>query len=447
MSRSGRIQAPPGFRDSPNRVLNPGEVVASAYAVRAEVARTETGIVYEARDLMLDRPVAMKLAWRDPGSPSLVPEARRCAQVRAPCAVAIHGVGNYQGLEYVVAERVTGALLRELLQQPLPAEAYLARLRALVAAVARAHEHGVAIGDLSSATILLESPGSAGARSNAERCGESIDRSGDADRRLVLGRLSLSQVPAFGPLGQIVAPEVVRREALATDPAAAEAIDLYGLGCLAIELACGAPPFTSIDPAEELRGHAFFAPPRLADLRPDLPGELSDLVEWLLAKTPAARPSSAHDVLAQLDALLERLGPRTRPVRVLVVDDDAARARWLWSLARRAHAGAVVEISSEGTDAAHKLNRDKPDLVFVDASLHGAMNALELCMYARAAEPDSRPQLVLIGDASERDRPLLARTAESWLPETHALAREVIDHVRRVAAGQPRRRKPRTISG
>src|SRR5436190_3660768 len=120
MSRSGRFLAPPGFRDSPTRALNPGEVVASAYAIRAEVARTETGIVYEARDLTLDRAVAMKVAWRDPGMPSLIPEARRCAQVRDPCAVAIHGVGNYQGLEYIIAERVTGVLLRELLQQPLP---------------------------------------------------------------------------------------------------------------------------------------------------------------------------------------------------------------------------------------------------------------------------------------------------------------------------------------
>src|SRR5215470_19553063 len=125
MGRSGSFQAPPGFRDSPIGALNQGDVVASTYTIRGEVARTDTGIVYEARDLMIDRPVALKLAWRDPGSPSLVPEARRCAQVRDPCAVAIHGIGNHQGLEYVVAERVTGSLLRDLLQHPLPPELYL----------------------------------------------------------------------------------------------------------------------------------------------------------------------------------------------------------------------------------------------------------------------------------------------------------------------------------
>ncbi len=424
MRRSGKLMVPPGYRDSPTRVLNPGEVVASAYTIRCELVRTETGIVYEAHDMLIDRLVALKLAWRDPGMPSLVTEARRCAQVRDPCAVAIHCIGNYQGIEYVVAERVTGTLLREHLHKPLPPQTYLTKLRALFAAVARAHEHGVAIGDISGATILV-----------------------DKDGRMILGRLSMSQVPAFGPLGQILAPEVVRGEVAASDPAAAEAIDLYGLGCIAIELACGAPPFTSADRDAELRGHAFQPPPRLADLRPELPAELSDLVEWLLAKPPLGRPASARDVLAQLDALALRLGPKTRTIRVLVVDDDTSRGRWLWSLARRAHASVVVEISSEGTDAAHKLHRDKPDLVFVDASLRGVMNALELCMYARGIDADPQPQLVLIGDLPERDRALFAEAAVPSIPESHALPNEVIDRVRRLAAVPERRRKPRTISG
>jgi CheY-like chemotaxis protein len=424
MRRSGKLMVPPGFRDSPTRVLNPGEVVASAYTIRCELARTETGIVYEAHDMLVDRLVALKLAWRDPGMPSLVIEARRCAQVRDPCAVAIHCIGNYQSIEYVVAERVTGTMLRDLLQISLPTQEYLTKLRALIAAVARAHEHGVAVGDISGSTILV-----------------------DKDGRMILGRLSMSQVPAFGPLGQILAPEVVRGEVAPSDPAAAEAIDLYGLGCIAIELACGGPPFTSTDRETELHGHAFLVPPRLADLRPDLPTELSDLVEWLLAKPPLGRPSSARDVLDQLDALIERLGTKTRSIRVLIVDDDTARGHWLWSLVRRAHAGAVVEVSSEGTDAAHKLHRDKPDLVLVDATLRGVMNALELCMYARGIDADPQPQLVLIGDLPERDRALLAAADVPSIPESHALPNEVIDRVRHLVAVPRRRTKPRTISG
>ncbi|TMQ16488.1 MAG: hypothetical protein E6J91_11665 [Deltaproteobacteria bacterium] len=395
MGRSGSFQAPPGFRDSATRALNPGEVVTSTYAVRAEVARTDTGIVYEARDMMLDRPVALKLAWRDPGMPSLILEARRCAAVRDPCAVAIYGMGNHQGIEYVAGERVAGRLLAEVLQQPLPAPELLAKHRRLVGAVTRAHEAGIAVGELSGATVLV-----------------------DDDGRMVLGRLSLSQVPAFGPRGRILAPEVVRGEVQASDPSAAEAIDLYGLGCVAIEMARGLPPFVDADPAIELRGHALEAPPRLGQVRPDLPGELSDLVEWLLEKRPVTRPRSAR------------------------------RGRWLWSLARRGYAAAQVELASEGTDAAHKLNRDLPDLVFVSAGLRGVMNAYELCMYARGIEAEHPPQLVLIGGTAERDRALFAEAAVPCLADDFGLGSAVLERVRGVAREPPRRRRTRsTISG
>ncbi len=425
MSKPASFAAPPGFRDSPTPPLTSGEVVASTYTIRDEIARTDTGLLLEARDMIMDRLVAFKLAWRDPGTPSLLLEARRCAAVRDPCAVAIHAMGHHHGAEYVVGERITGALLRDRVREPVSREAYLHDLRTLVAAVARAHEAGIAVGDISGSTVLVTDDG-----------------------RIVLGRLSLSQVPAFGPRGQILAPEVVRGEVEAADPAAAEAIDLYGLGCVAIEIACGRPPFAGGGVEDELRGHGFEPPPRLADLRPDLPGELSDLVDWLLATPPAGRPRSALDVLAQLDAVIERHGTKTRSVRVLVVDDDAPRARWLWNLARRADASAMVEIATEGTDAAHKLNRDNPDLVLVSAGLRGVMNALELCMYARGLEAEHRSQVVVIGEVADRDRALFANASAGFLAADLGLGNAVLDAIRATAAAPARRRKPRsTVSG
>src|SRR3954467_10911585 len=159
MGRSGSFQAPPGFRDSPIGALNQGDVVASTYTIRGEVARTDTGLVYEARDMMIDRPVALKRAWRDPGMPSLILEARRCAAVRDPCAVAIHGMGNHQGIEYVVGERVSGRLLAHAMAQPSVPSEHLAKLRQLAAAIARAHESGVAVGAVSGATVLVDPGG------------------------------------------------------------------------------------------------------------------------------------------------------------------------------------------------------------------------------------------------------------------------------------------------
>ena len=425
MRRPVNFQAPSGFRDSSTSPLKPGEVVGSTYSIREEIARTETGIVFEARDMMLDRLVALKLAWRDAGQPSLLVEARRCAAVRDPCAVAIHGMGNHQGVEYVVGERIVGRPLGERLTAPLPAPDYLARLRTLVAAVVRAHEGWIAVGEVSGATVLVDGTG-----------------------RMVLGRLSLSQVPSLGPLGELPAPEVVRGEVEASDPAAAEAIDLYGLGCLAIELACGKRPFAHTDPAVELQGHAYRPAPRIVELRPDLPEELSDLVEWLVEKRPAARLRSAFDVLAQLDAIIGRLGAVPRSLRVLVVDDDPTRGRWLWSVARRAHPAAQVEIASDGTDAAQKLNRDVPDLVLVRSALRGVMNAFELCMYARGLPSEHHTQLVLIGEITDGDRALLDDALVPCLPDDPQLGTAVLERVRAVMAAPPRRRRPRiTVSG
>ncbi len=168
----------------------------------------------------------------------------------------------------------------------------------------------------------------------------------------------------------------------------------------------------------------------------------------MLAKSPNARPRSAGDVLAQLEAVIERLGHRTRVLRVLIVDDDTARARWLWSLARRAHAAAVVEIASEGTDAAHKLNRDQPDVVFVNAALRGVMNALELCMYARGLEGGHRSQMILVGDVSDRDKALFADASVQFISDDGLLSNAVLERVRQAFSERPRTRKPRTtVSG
>jgi serine/threonine protein kinase len=429
-----------GFRESPDPALAPGELVADAYRVVGEIARSETGAVFEARDMLLGRRVALKLGWRDAGTPSLVAEAKRCAAVREPCAAHVYGMGVHADAEYIVGERVTGHLLRDELDRGLPADVYLSRLRGLALAVAHAHDAGIAIGDLSGSTVLVCAADPADAAPDGKA----------RETRLVLGRLSLSQLPALGPHGQLVAPEVARGEVDAFDPTGAEALDLYGLGCAAVELACGASPFAEDDLTAELRAHAADPPPRLADLRPDLPPELSDLVDWLLAKQPALRPRSARDVLAQLDAIVERAGPAVRVLRVLIVEHDTARARWRWSLARRADAAAIIETASEGSDAAHKLNRDQPDLVFVDAKLRGVMNALELCMYARglASAHYTPGKMFLLGEVSEGDRGLFDQARVASIPDDPTMPSIVLDVIRAAARERPRTRRPRTtISG
>ncbi len=233
-------------------------------------------------------------------------------------------------------------------------------------------------------------------------------------------------------------PEVVRGDALPGDPEAAEAIDLYGLGCLAIELARGTPPFQS----DDRQGGA--PRPRAAPRRARSPscGRIcgEDLRSGRVAARQAAgRPTADGSRRARAARRADRAARRHGPhARVLVVALDAARARWSLGLARRAHAGASVEIAREGTDATHKLHRDRPALVLVDAALRGVMNALELCMYARGIEADDQPELILIGDLAERERALFAGVAVTALPSRRPCrARSSI-----TSAGSPGRAAP-----
>jgi serine/threonine-protein kinase len=130
LKKTGPFAVPPGFRESTTAALSAGEVVTSTYQIRQEILRTDTGAVYEARDLLLDRLVAMKFAWRDASNPPLLAEARRCSIVRDPCSVAIYGMGNHNGVEYVVAERVLGTLLSGHLEAGgLPHDRFLTKLR------------------------------------------------------------------------------------------------------------------------------------------------------------------------------------------------------------------------------------------------------------------------------------------------------------------------------
>lgn len=386
------IQVPAGFRDSETPALRVGEVVDSAYQIAAHLGNSDTGAVYEARDMLIDRTVALKLAWRDPNAARLLPEARQCSAVRGGPAVTVFAVGNHHGAEYVVSERVTGERLGERLAQGALEDGDLIELwRKLVAAVAECHGAGMAVGDVSGATALLLT----GAR--------------PSERRVVLGRFSMSQIPAVGRFGQIFAPEIARGLAGADDPMAAEAIDLYSLGAAAIELASGKPLFDDDDVRNVLRGHAERSPPTLHDYRAELPGELSDLVDWLLVKEPDARPPSVAEVLDELDAIIERNAATKHVMRVLIVDGNAPRARWLGSLARRASPHAAVSQAADGGEAAEKIERDYPDLLLVDATLAGSMNALELGMYARSLETTTRCRVAVLGEASPRNQAVLER--------------------------------------
>jgi hypothetical protein len=386
------FRGPPGHRDSGRPIFATSEVVSSTYQIRELLHGSERGQVFEAWDMVLERVVALEAAWRDPDVPPLLHQARATSAIDHDCTARIIGLGHHHGTEFLVAERIVGPSLREHVAAlhaagaSIPAVDAVGMLAALAHGLAAVHRAGQVAGRLGAGTIVRLS-----------------------NRRLVLSRFALGQgqIEAEAP---VFAPEVITG-AHAPEPGSkrAVAVDLYGFGCVVMELCTGKPPFER-DSAEAVQfAHVHERPPRLAAARPDLPVELGDLVDELLAKRPASRPASAARVGAQLDVIARRAAAMAPGVRVLVGDDRPERVRRLWSLIRRAHAGAEVDAAASTDEVVQtlSLSRDQPALLVLSPALPGSWSVLALCgELGRRGEPLSYSIVVVsatIDELPERD--------------------------------------------
>lgn len=372
---------PPGYRDSGQPLFNPGTVIASTYQVRSLLATRRTGQLFEARDMQLEREVVIRGAWRDDDVPSLLAEARAIARIHDPCVVQIHGMGHHQDVEYVIGERVEGMVLADAIAalygrgQRLAIPDVIEHLTQLARSLSALHRVGLWAPLLSTRSLLF-----------------------GYDQRLVMGEFALGQGMREDEL-VCLAPEVVNglrptQEGIART---AEAIDLYALGCIAVELLTGQPPFTSETLVGLQHAHVYAPPPKLVAIREEIPRELADLIDELLAKRPQDRPVSADAVAQQLGVIAVRLATR-RAVRVLIVDREHGRRARLASTLRRAHAALQIEVARDGEAAIAAMQEAAPDVLVFDMHLEGNMNGLELCMYVRGLASMREAVLVALSD-------------------------------------------------
>src|SRR5439155_11929602 len=127
-----------------------------------ELGRGGMGVVYKARQLVLNRLVALKMILAgELASPEqrlrFRLEAEMAARVRAPKVVQVYEVGEHQGRPFLAMELVEGGnLARRLAGRPLPPWEAAALVEVLARAVHTAHQHGVVHRDLKPANILLQ---------------------------------------------------------------------------------------------------------------------------------------------------------------------------------------------------------------------------------------------------------------------------------------------------
>jgi serine/threonine-protein kinase len=251
--------------------------LAGQYDVEREIGRGGMGIVYLARDLKLDRPVAIKtLPAHLAGSPDVrerfLREARTAAHLSHPSIVPIHRADEIGGQVFFVMGYVDGeSLAQQLAERGRPPFVQtIAQLRDVALALGYAHARGVVHRDVKAENILIE---------------RGTGRAVVTD--FGIARLAESkQLTATGQvLGTVhyMSPEQVSGDAIDGRS------DVYALGVVAFLALSGTFPFDSETPSAVLVSHVTRPAPKLLDAAPDVPPALAAIVDRCLAKNPADR--------------------------------------------------------------------------------------------------------------------------------------------------------------
>jgi eukaryotic-like serine/threonine-protein kinase len=241
--------------------------------------------VWQARDLRLGRPVAVKeLSVEEPRDSTALErferEARAIARLSHPNIVSVYDFGNQDGQSYLVMELVEGPTLAQLLADgPLPIPDVLAAAAQTCDGLAAAHAAGIVHRDIKPGNLILTPTGV------VKICDFGVARLLDA---AALANLTGSSDVMGSP--NYMAPEQIKG-----GPIGPEA-DLYALGCVMYALFAGSPPFMGESPVAIAHQHLTTSPEPLRTRRPELAAEVETLVTELLAKKPADRPSDAASV-------------------------------------------------------------------------------------------------------------------------------------------------------
>jgi eukaryotic-like serine/threonine-protein kinase len=245
--------------------------------------------VWLAEDLMLTRPVAVKVLKPQLASDPVIAERFRreavaAASLNHPNIVAIYDTVDEGGRQAVVMQYVPGRSLRELLddRQQLSPEMTIRIARAVASALDRAHSANIVHRDVKPGNIMLTSEG-----------GVLLTDFGIA--KATSGETDLTSDNIMMGTAKYLSPEQVRGRKL--DGRA----DLYSLGLVLYECLAGRVPFRGDSDADTALARLQRDPTPLGRLRPNLPFGLAELIHRLLARSPDDRPSSGAAIIAALD--------------------------------------------------------------------------------------------------------------------------------------------------
>jgi Tol biopolymer transport system component len=304
-----------------------------SYEIVSPLGAGGMGEVYRARDLKLNRDVAIKVLPEhlalDPAALSRFErEAQAAAALNHPNIMAIHGFGAAQGVAYAVTELLEGETLREKLGgSALPTRKAVDYALQIVHGIAAAHQKGVIHRDLKPENVFVSEEGRVkildfGLAKTAAPAGE-------GSLLQTQSGLPTSPGTVMGTVGYM-SPEQVRGRPVD------HRTDIFSFGVVFYEMLSGLRAFHGDSHVETMNAILKEDPPDLTTSSSGIPMALDRIVRRCLEKSPAERFHSAHDLGLALETLSGSSGPSAASIAAIA---PPSRARWTpWLLA----AGAVA---------------------------------------------------------------------------------------------------------
>jgi serine/threonine-protein kinase len=258
------------------------QVLAGRYSIERELGRGGMGIVLLARDVALDRLVAIKLLPPQLASVEardrFLREARTAAGLSHPNIVPIHAVEQAGTLVFFVMGFVDGETLRERVDRagPLSPRLALKLMQEVAWALAYAHQRGVIHRDIKPDNIMIE---------------RGTDRALVTDFGIALGGRS-----GAGGGGEVVGTARYMSPEQACGETVDARSDLYSLAATVFFALTGRPPFEAANLPAIITKQVSVPAPRVQMLRPEVPARLAEVIDKCLQKDPAARVQTGDEV-------------------------------------------------------------------------------------------------------------------------------------------------------
>jgi serine/threonine protein kinase/peroxiredoxin len=275
------------------------------YEILGELGRGGMGVVYKARQLRLNRPVALKmiLAGAHAGSKEherFRSEAEAVARLQHPNIVQIHEIGESEGRPYFSLEYVEGGSLAQKLDgTPQSSRQASQLIEALARAMEVAHQHNIVHRDLKPANVLLTRDGTP--KITDFGLAKQMDsEQGQTRSGAILG------TPSY------MAPEQAAGRTRQIGPAA----DVYALGAILYELLTGRPPFRGETPMDTMFQAIAEDPVPPTRLQPKVPRDLETICLKCLQKEPAKRYAGALALAEDLQRFRNNLPIEARPIGI-----------------------------------------------------------------------------------------------------------------------------------